>query len=74
MEMETYRLTVYCRRNGVSQDTGIEAEGQFASDESAIDFLSNKAHHSWLRQLYDEIQFSILKADDTRIWNWNWKA
>ena len=53
----TYRLEVYCRRNGMSQDAGTQATGDYPDDQTAIDKLRVKVVD--LYRYYDEVYWNI---------------
>lgn len=51
--MDTYRLYVYCRRNGVSQDAGLHSEGEYLDDRTAKENLRRKGRQ--LYRYYDQV-------------------
>lgn len=63
--MSLYILEVYCRRNGVSQDAGEQARGDFPDDQTAIAKLT--AELNWLRMHYDEVYYGIYNQNHEKI-------
>lgn len=62
--MKTYKLNVYCRRNGISQDAGTHAQIEATSDEVAISELKSKL--PWLLRFYDEVYWAIIEVESDR--------
>lgn len=60
--MNTYELYVYCRRNDVSQDSGLHATKEAASDEEAVAHFK-KEEEPWLLKWYDQIYFTVKDGD-----------
>jgi hypothetical protein len=56
-----YKLFVYCRRNGVTQDSGEHARCEAETDEEAIRELQKEV--SELYRYYDEISWTIKEGD-----------
>ncbi len=65
-----YELHVWCRRNGVSSDAGKETEGEFGSDQEAVDAFRNQ-NHPYLYAAYDEIFFTV-RSDEGEVGRWTW--
>jgi hypothetical protein len=62
---QKYYLNVYCRRNGMTCDAGIQAQGDFETAEDAL-YLKNKLGP--LYQHYDEVFWSIACEDGRKCW------
>jgi hypothetical protein len=57
-----YQLHVYCRRNDVSQDSGIQATLAHRNDESVVlDELRKEGE--WLLNFYDEVYCTVYKVE-----------
>jgi len=62
--MNTYRMYVTCRRDGLTRDAGLNKEAQYPDDQAArADFAKEL---SWLRRVggYDEIQTTYKRVDE----------
>jgi hypothetical protein len=57
-----YRLYVYCRRNGMSMDAGLQAEIEADSDKEAI--LELRVKGNSLYKYYDEVHMTYKKVID----------
>lgn len=57
----TYQLEVYCRRNGVTQDAGTQATGDYPDDQTAIKNLSQKVAE--LYRYYDEVYWNVYQDE-----------
>jgi len=54
-----YHLFVYCRRDGVSCDSGLHARCEVSTDQEAITILRKEGQ--WLLNFYDYVGCSIIQ-------------
>ena len=60
------QLYVYCRRNGVSRDGGLDVEREVEAEkdiENAVLDLRKERIVGWLSQHYDEISWHVVRTD-----------
>ena len=57
--MSEYKLFVYCRRSGVSQDAGLHSQVESDNETQALNKLRQDAR--WLTQFYDQVFCTIHK-------------
>ncbi len=69
---QNYKLYVSCSNNGVTLDSGLQDEGKFESDETAIAYFQSPDRYPILRGGYDRIQFTLM-CGDRELERWNWE-
>lgn len=62
--MAKYKLYVYCRRNGLTRDGGLHAEGEYKNDKEAVKQLTTKGFD--LYRYYDEVSMTIKRVDEDK--------
>jgi len=71
-----YKLYVYCRRGGVSRDSGLHAELESYSDDGALNEAGQPDIVSLLYQSYDEISFTLVRVEgkeEIQVTRWDWR-
>jgi hypothetical protein len=62
--MKTFAMYVYCRRDGVSRDSG-EQKRWNVEKQSDIPQSEINAEINWLRAFYDEVSYEIKEVADS---------
>lgn len=60
-----YELHVWCSKDGLTRDAGIEKTGEYKNDEDAKNDLRTALPALWKR--YDEVVWSIVDANGRKV-------
>jgi len=77
--METYHLYVTCSKDGSVRDGGLQSQGEFASDQKAVNHFKSEEKGGLLQSSFDRIQYTVMRGgsstecgEQVQVKKWSW--